>query len=129
MFKCWYVDPKERPKFSELVSSMSQTLENLASYAHLSAFSKLEAHNGPTFIMKLKFMQINFKSKLYFHYIWYSIVWKLKLSTVGTLMYHRTVRDGWGFVYLPSITLYPPLFVYFLAHYPYILNYRCSHAL
>ena len=36
------------------------------SYAHLSAFSKLEAHNGPTFIMKLKFMQINFKSKLYF---------------------------------------------------------------
>ena len=45
MFKCWHVDPKERPTFSELVSLMSQTLENLAGYAHLSAFSKLEAHN------------------------------------------------------------------------------------
>ena len=31
--------------FSELVSSMSQTLENFAGYAHLSAFSTLEAHN------------------------------------------------------------------------------------
>ena len=45
MFKCWHVDPKERPMFSELVSLMSQTLENLAGYTQVSTFSKLEAHN------------------------------------------------------------------------------------
>ena len=45
MFKCWHVDPKERPTFSELVSLMSQTLENLAGYTHLSAFSMSEAHS------------------------------------------------------------------------------------
>ena len=42
---CSSEDPKERPIFLELVSLMSQILENLAGYAHLSAFSKLEAHN------------------------------------------------------------------------------------
>ena len=31
--------------FSELVSLMSQTLENLAVYTHLSAFSTSEVHN------------------------------------------------------------------------------------
>ena len=45
MFKCWHEDPKERPMFSELVSMMSQTLENLAGYTQVSAFSKLEAHS------------------------------------------------------------------------------------
>ena len=44
MFKCWHLDPKIRP-FSELVSLMSQTLENLASYTQVSTFGILEAHD------------------------------------------------------------------------------------
>ena len=44
MSKCWYVDPKERPIFSELLSSMSQTLASLANYMDVFTFGELEAH-------------------------------------------------------------------------------------
>ena len=44
MFKCWHVDPKERPKFSELVSQMSQTLESLAGYMDVSSFAETQLH-------------------------------------------------------------------------------------
>ena len=48
MLKCWHGDPEERPTFSELVSLMSQTLESLAGYMHVSTFGKLEVHvEGP----------------------------------------------------------------------------------
>ena len=36
--------------FSELVSMMSQTLENLAGYTQVSAFSKLEAHSEDLYL-------------------------------------------------------------------------------
>ena len=45
MYKCWYSDPKERQTFSELVSSMSQTLERLADYMDVFTFGELEAHH------------------------------------------------------------------------------------
>ena len=45
MCKCWHADPKERPTFSELVSSMSQTLESLAGYMDVLTFGEVEAHH------------------------------------------------------------------------------------
>ena len=45
MFKCWHLDPKIRPTFSELVSLMSQTLEKLAGCTQVSTFGILEAHD------------------------------------------------------------------------------------
>ena len=45
MCKCWHADPKERPTFSELVSSMSQTLESLADYMDMLTFGEIKAHH------------------------------------------------------------------------------------
>ena len=44
MSKCWHVDPNERLTFSELVSSMSQTLASLADYMDV-LFGEIEAQS------------------------------------------------------------------------------------
>ena len=45
MSKCWPADPKDRPTFSELVSSMSQTLASLADYMDVLTFGEIEAQS------------------------------------------------------------------------------------
>jgi len=45
MSKCWYVDPIERPTFSELLSSMSQILASLADYVDVFTFGEMEAQS------------------------------------------------------------------------------------
>ena len=45
MSKCWHADPKDRPTFSELVSSMSQTLATLADYMDVFTFGEIEAQS------------------------------------------------------------------------------------
>ena len=45
MSKCWPADPKDRPTFSELVSSMSQTLASLADYMDVFTFGEIEAQS------------------------------------------------------------------------------------
>ena len=42
MSKCWHVDPNDRLTFSELVSSMSQTLASLADYMNVFTFGEHE---------------------------------------------------------------------------------------
>jgi len=45
MSKCWDVDPNKRPKFSKLVSSMSQILATLADYMDVFTFGEMEAQS------------------------------------------------------------------------------------
>ena len=42
MLRCWELEPKDRSTFSDLVSSLSQSLEAMASYMDVGAFGKLQ---------------------------------------------------------------------------------------
>ena len=43
MHQCWSGEPEHRPSFTQLVESLSNSLEEMAGYVHLGAFGQ----NGP----------------------------------------------------------------------------------
>ena len=45
MLKCWDSEPQSRPTFSDIVTSLSQSLEAMADYLDISAFSNELEHN------------------------------------------------------------------------------------
>ena len=38
MQQCWLLEPDSRPTFADVVDSLSDTLEGMADYVHISAF-------------------------------------------------------------------------------------------
>ena len=46
MQHCWELDPTSRPSFSDLVSSLSQSLEAMAGYMDVGAFGQLQVHES-----------------------------------------------------------------------------------
>ena len=42
MLQCWEMDPGKRPSFSVLVETLSKTLEEMAGYLHVGAFTDLD---------------------------------------------------------------------------------------
>ena len=46
MQQCWELEPKDQPSFSDLVSSLSQSLEAMAGYMDVGAFGQLQVHSA-----------------------------------------------------------------------------------
>ena len=43
MLQCWEMEPAKRPSFSALVEMLSKTLEEMAGYLHVGAFTDLDS--------------------------------------------------------------------------------------
>ena len=43
---CWELEPQGRPSFSDLVSSLSQSLETMAGYMDVAAFGQLQVRSA-----------------------------------------------------------------------------------
>jgi len=48
MFRCWHMDPDERPSFSELVGLMSQKLGRMAGYMDIATLDGCMPLNSDT---------------------------------------------------------------------------------
>ena len=46
MLQCWEMEPAKRPSFSALVQTLSKTLEEMAGYLHVGAFTDLDSSTG-----------------------------------------------------------------------------------
>ena len=46
MHQCWSGEPEHRPSFSQLVESLSSSLEAMARYVHIRAFG-IRTQNDP----------------------------------------------------------------------------------
>ena len=48
MLQCWEIDPKSRPTFSDLVSSLSKSLEAMVGYMDVVAFGQIDTMASET---------------------------------------------------------------------------------
>ena len=46
MLWCWEMEPGKRPSFSALVQILVKTLEQMAGYLHVGAFTDLDSSTG-----------------------------------------------------------------------------------
>ena len=46
MMWCWEMEPSKRPSFSTLVQTVSKSLEEMADYLHIGAFTDFDSSTG-----------------------------------------------------------------------------------
>ena len=46
MLQCWEMEPDSRPSFSDLVKTISTSLEEMSDYLHVGAFTDIDCITG-----------------------------------------------------------------------------------